>query len=85
MIKKRCTIVGIEVRQQRDYKTKTEMPPKYYLHCQTTDAQLVEGTATFSGKVKDDEILSRIVIGDTVNIVYTNFNGYNTIEDIYHG
>lgn len=84
MIKKNCTIVGLEVRHSVDSQTKTKLPDRYYVHATHYDADLREGVATFSGKV-DDVIASSLQIGDVVNIVYRSFNGYNTVEDVYHG
>lgn len=84
MVKKFCKVVGIEVRKSIDYATKKENPPKYYLHCITSDAVTVEGVTTFSAKLPD-ELVPRIEIDDVVNIVYRSYNGWNTVEDIYHG
>lgn len=82
MIKKNCTIVGIEVRHSSDPKTKEKLPDRYYVHATHYDSDLCEGISTFSGKI-DDLIASSIHVGDVVNIVYRSFNGYNTVEDVY--
>ena len=84
MIKRNCTIVGIEVRNSVDPQTKAQNPPRYYLHASTSDAHLCEGVATLSGKLPDS-IVPDLRIGDIVNVVYRSFNGYNTVEDVYHG
>lgn len=82
MVKKNATIIGIEVRKSEDPKTRV-ITEKYYLHATTTDATMVDGTATFSAKIPDD-ILCRAQIGKPYDIVYRNFNGWNTVEGLYH-
>lgn len=82
MIKKHCTIIGIEVRHSSDPQSKVKLPDRYYIHATHYDADLLDGLSTFSGKV-DEVLASNIQVGDVVNIVYRSFNGYNTVEDVY--
>lgn len=82
MVKKNANIVGIEVRKTQDPKTKV-VTEKYYLHAYSSDATMVEGIATFSAKIPDD-ILPLVEIDSTYDIVYRSYNGWNTVEGLYH-
>ena len=83
MLKKNCTVVGIEVRKSVDPQTKIASQ-KYYLHCTSTSGDFVEGNlSAFSARLPDDLVHS-VEVGCCCDIVYRSYNGWNTVEGLYY-